>query len=255
MKLTVLGTGTIAFSPARSCASYYVEAGTAKVLVDCGSGTTRRLAELAIPWQGITHVALSHFHIDHHADLPSIIFAWKYGQLPPRSTPIDVIGPIGTKDLLGRLAAAYGEWVTAPGYEVRVTELAPGGSFDLGGATLGCTKVPHTPESMAYSITEGGHRLVYSGDTGFDPAFAEWARGCDVMVLECSLPQSMAIVEHLTPEQCGEIARLAEPRRLVLTHLYPPVEWVDIAAVVAAKYNGPLVIAHDGWRATLGNGE
>ena len=251
MKLTVLGTGTIAFSPKRSCAGYYIEAATSKVLIDCGSGITRRLAEFAIPWQEITHVALTHFHIDHHADLPSLIFAWKYGQLPTRSSPLDIIGPAGTKELLQRLAAAYGEWVTAPGYEVRVTELAPGASFDLGGATLGCTKVPHTPESMAYSITEGGHRLVYSGDTGFDPAFAEWARGCDVMVLECSLPQSMAIVEHLTPEQCGEIARLAEPRRLVLTHFYPPVESVDIAGIVAAKYYGPLVIAQDGWRTSL----
>ncbi len=113
---------------------------------------------------------------------------------------------------------------------------------------LGCAKVPHTPESVAYSITEGARRLVYSGDTGFDPAFAEWARACDLLVLECSLPQSMAIVEHLTPEQCGEIARLAEPRRLVLTHLYPPVESVDVAAIVAAKYSGPVVVAHDGWR-------
>jgi ribonuclease BN (tRNA processing enzyme) len=221
--------------------------------MDCGSGTTRRLAELEIPWQDISHVVLSHFHIDHHADLPSILFAWKYGQLPPRSSPIDVIGPVGTQDLLQRLAAAYGGWVTAPGYEVHVTELAPGGSLELGGATLGCAKVPHTPESVAYSITEDGHRLVYSGDTGFDPAFAEWAKGCDLMVLECSLPQSMAIVEHLTPEQCGEIARLAEPRMLVLTHLYPPVEAVDIAGLVAAKYHGPLVIARDGWRTSLGD--
>jgi ribonuclease BN (tRNA processing enzyme) len=251
MNLTVLGTGTIAFSPTRSCAGYYIEAGEAKVLMDCGSGTTRRLAELQIPWQAISHVVLTHFHIDHFADLPSIIFAWKYGQLPHRSTPIDVIGPPGTKDLMQRLAGAYGDWVTAPGYAVRVTELPPGAPFDLGGAALACTKVPHTPESVAYSITEGGRRLVYSGDTGFDPVFAEWARGCDVMVLECSLPQSMAIVEHLTPEQCGEIARLAEPRRLVLSHLYPPVEAVDVAAIVAAKYSGPLVIAHDGWRTSI----
>jgi len=216
--------------------------------MDCGAGTTRRLAELGIPWNDITHVALTHFHIDHHQDLPSILFAWKYGQLPPRSTPIDVIGPVGTGSLLERLAGAYGDWVLNPGYEVRITEISPGGTFDLGGATLGCTKVPHTPESVAYSIVEDGRRLVYSGDTGFDPAFAEWARGCDVLVLECSLPQSMAIVEHLTPEQCGEIARLAEPRTLVLTHLYPPVESVDIAALVSAAYKGPLVIAHDGLR-------
>jgi ribonuclease BN (tRNA processing enzyme) len=252
MRLTVLGTGTIAFSPTRSCAGYYLEAGGARVLMDCGSGITRRLAERGIPWPDITHVALSHFHIDHHADLPSLIFAWKHGILPPRSAPIDIIGPVGTQALLERLAAAYGEWVTAPGFPVRITELSPGASLEVGGARLDCTKVPHTPESVAYSIIEGSHRLVYSGDTGFDPAFAAWARGCEVLVLECSLPQSMAIVEHLTPEQCGDIARLAQPKRLVLSHLYPPVESVDIAAIVAAKYNGPLTIAHDGWETQIG---
>lgn len=228
-----------------------MEAGNAKLLMDCGAGTTRRLAELGIAWQQITHVALTHFHIDHHQDLPSIIFAWKYGQLPARSEPVDVIGPVGTQSLLERLAAAYGEWVLNPGFPVRITELAPGAAVDLGGARLDCVKVPHTPESMAYSITEGARRLVYSGDTGFDPAFAQWARGCDLLVLECSLPQSMAIVEHLTPEQCGEIARLAEPRQLALTHLYPPVESVDIAAIVAATYSGPQILAHDGLRIAL----
>ncbi len=195
--------------------------------------------------------ALTHFHIDHHQDLPSIIFAWKYGQLPPRSEPVDVIGPVGTQSLLERLAAAYGDWVLNPGFPVRVTELAPGASVDLGGARLDCLKVPHTPESMAYSITEGARRLVYSGDTGFDAAFAQWAHGCDVLVLECSLPQSMAIVEHLTPEQCGELARLAQPRQLVLTHLYPPVESVDIAALVAATYGGSQILAHDGLRVAI----
>src|SRR5688572_6430096 len=99
MRLTVLGTGTIAFSAQRSCAAYYVEAGQARVLMDCGSGTTRRLAELSVPWQEITHVVLSHFHIDHHADLPSIIFAWKYGMLPARTAPLEIVGPAGTRDL------------------------------------------------------------------------------------------------------------------------------------------------------------
>jgi len=248
MRLTVLGTGTIAFSPTRSCSAYHVEAGDARLLLDCGSGTTRRLAELGIPWQTLTHVALSHFHIDHHQDLPTILFAGKYGMLPPRSAPLEIIGPAGTRDLMTRLAAAYGEWVVRPGYEVRITELDPGGTFDLGGATLACTKVPHTSESVAYSIVEGSRRLVYSGDTGLSPEFAAWARDCDTLVLECSLPTSMAIVEHLTPEQCGEMARLAQPRRLVLTHLYPPVESADIPALVGAQYTGPLVIAHDGWQ-------
>lgn len=247
MKITVLGSGTIAHSPTRSCASYYLDAGGARVLLDCGPGTARRLAELGIAWQEISHVVLSHFHIDHHLDLPALLYAWKYGMLPAREAPVDVIGPLGTQALLDRLAAAHGDWVLNPGYPVRVTELTPGGIAALGVARLDCTKVPHTPESMAYSVSLGGRRIVYSGDTGFDVALAGWAEGCDLLLLECSLPASMAIVEHLTPEQCGDLARRAAPGLLVLTHLYPPVEAADVRALVAARFGGPLVIAHDGW--------
>lgn len=209
------------------------------------------MAELGLDWRGITHVALTHFHIDHYLDLPALLFAWKYGQLPPRSTPVGLLGPAGTTALFEKLALAHGDWVTKPGYPVHFTELAPGAPVDLGPLRLEAFKVPHTPESVAYSVTSDGRRVVYSGDTGFDAAFAQWAHGCDVLVLECSLPQSMAIVEHLTPEQCGEVARLASPRTLVLTHLYPPVEAVDIKAVVSQRYDGSVVIAQDGWNTEL----
>ena len=45
------------------------------------------------------------------------------------------------------------------------------------GVTLEAHKVPHTAESVAYSVERGDARLVYTGDTGFDTAVAEWARG------------------------------------------------------------------------------
>jgi ribonuclease BN (tRNA processing enzyme) len=221
--------------------------------MDCGPGTARRLAEQSIKWQEITHVVLSHFHIDHHLDLPALINAWKYGMLPARSAPIEIIGPVGTRNLLEKLTAVHGDWVLAPGYEVRITELAPGSSAPLGPAKLECTKVPHTPESMAYSVSLGGRRIVYSGDTGFDVALADWAKGCDLLLLECSLPASMAIVEHLTPEQCGELAQRTAPGLLALTHLYPPVEAADIKAIVAARFGGPTIIAHDGWTFEIKN--
>src|ERR1700752_1436812 len=106
MRFTALGTGTVSLSPHRSCAAYVLETTEVRLLIDCGSGATRRLAEFGIDWFGITHVALSHFHIDHHGDLPTLVFAWKYGVLPPRTAPVDLVGPPGTNDLLTRLAAA-----------------------------------------------------------------------------------------------------------------------------------------------------
>ncbi len=112
----------------------------------------------------------------------------------------------------------------------------------------------HTAESVAYSVERGGRRIVYTGDTGVGEGFAElgeWAAGCDVLLCECSLPQDMAIPTHLTPEQCGELAAAARPGLLALTHFYPPVERVDVAAIVGERFDGPVVLAHDGWTTTI----
>ena len=248
IRFTTLGTGTVALSGERSCAGYLYQADDVILLLDCGSGITRRLAELDEPWHLITHVALTHFHIDHHGDLPTLVFAWKYGQLPPRSAPLQVIGPAGTNALLDRLAAAYGDWLRTPGFPIGVREIAPGEAIELSPSVrLSAVKVPHTPESVAYSIERGGRRIVYTGDTGPDDALGDWARGCDLLVCECSLPSSMAIKEHLTPEQCAALADRAQPGHVVLTHFYPPVEQVDILAAMRARYDGHVTLANDGW--------
>lgn len=247
MRLTTLGTGTVALEPARVCAGYFVTAGSVKLLMDCGSGVCHRLAEHGLPWSDITHVAFTHFHTDHISDYATLVQAWRYGQLPPRSAPLVVIGPIGTTDLISRIAVMHGDWVREPGFPVTIVELATGASFDMGdGVTISATKVPHSAESVALSVTRGGRRLVYTGDMGYDPMFAEWARGADVLLCECSLPEEMAMAEHLTPAQCGALAAAALPRHLVLTHFYPPVERIDIRAVVAAHYAGPISLAEDG---------
>jgi len=248
VRFTTLGTGTISLSPGRSCAGYILESPGTRLLIDCGSGVTRRLAELGIEWQTITHVALSHFHIDHHGDLPTLVFAWKYGFLPPRTLPVEIIGPPGTKALLERLSAAYGEWLLAPGFPLSIREVTPVDVVELPGhMKLRVHPVPHTPESVAYSFERVGRRIVYTGDTGPSDALAAWAYGCDLLVCECSLPREMGIPEHLTPEQCGELAAAAAPKHLALTHFYPPVENVDIPQVVGVRYAGPVTLAVDGW--------
>jgi len=234
--------------PERACAGHLVEAGTVRLLLDCGPGIFRRIAELRVDWQTLTHIAISHFHIDHHGDIPTLLFAWKYGTLPPRSAPLEILGPPGTIALFDRLAAAYGSWVTAPGFPLAIRDLPPGTASEIGpGVLVATTQVPHTPESVAYSIAYGRCRLVYTGDTGVSDTLGAWAHGCDVLLAECSLPRAMAIAEHLTPERCGELAASAATRHLVLTHFYPPVEHVDVAAAVRGAFTGPLTLAWDGW--------
>jgi len=248
MRLRTIGTGTAAPHPTRVASAHLVEAGDVRLLLDCGSGAVHRMANLGVDWSGITHVALTHFHADHIADLPLLIMGWRWGQLPPRSAPVTVYGPPGTGALFERMAAVYGAWMLAPGFPLTVRDLGPDEVIRLGeNVALQACAVPHTAESVAYSISEGTRRLVYTGDTGESESLGSWARDCDLLLAECSLPDAMAIREHLTPRQAGALAAQAAAKRLVLTHFYPPVEAVDIAAEVAEHYAGPVVCATDGW--------
>jgi len=252
MRVTTVGTGTSTPTAARVNAGYFVDTAGAKILLDCGSAVVHRLATLGLDWFGLTHVALTHFHPDHTSDLATLIFAWRHGVLPPRSEPLDLIGPAGTTRLIDQIATLYGSTIRDPGFPLAIRELAPGEGVDLpDGTRLDAQKVPHTAESIAYSLAGGGRRVVYSGDTGFDPTFADWAQGCDVLLLECSLPDSMAVDTHLTPERCALVAERAQPRCLVLTHFYPPVEQIDVAAIVGARFGGNVVLAWDGWTTVI----
>jgi len=248
MRLTTIGTGTAAPHPTRVCAAHLLQAGPVALLLDCGSGAVHRMAALGVNWQGITHVAITHFHADHIADLPLLVMGWRWGQLPARREPVTLYGPPGTGALLERMAAVYGAWLLAPGFPLTVREIAADEVVALpAGVTLQTLPVPHTTESVAYSVSDGHRRLVYTGDTGESEALGVWAEGCDVLLAECSLPDAMAIRDHLTPRQAGYLAAQARAARLVLTHFYPPVEAVDITALVAECYAGPTVIATDGW--------
>ncbi len=247
MKLRVIGSGTISLSPTRGCAAYLVDAGDLRILLDAGPGAAHTMARHGMDWWGVTHIVLSHFHLDHIGDLPTLIFAWRHARLEPRSAPLTIIGPTGTRDLIVRWAAALGDWLLTPGFPVEVIEPALETPLALAsGVTLTCRAVPHTAESVAYSLEHAGRRLVYTGDTGDDPSLAAWAGGCDLLLAECSLPDSMPVPIHLTPSQTASLAAAVGPGVLVVTHMYPPLEGIDLRAELGARWAGPTVIATDG---------
>ena len=252
MRLTTVGTGTAAPSAGRVQSGHVIDAGSVKLLMDCGSGAVNRMADIGVRWQEITHLAITHFHADHVIDIPTLLYAWRYGQLPPRSERLEIIGPVGTVALLASFGGVFGSGLLSLGFPISVHEIASGEDVGLGDdVRLSCLKVPHTDESVAYSVERHGQRIVYTGDTGPDAELGAWAAGCDVLLAECSLPTSMAIPTHLTPAQCGALGGAAQPKVLALTHFYPPVEAVDIRAEVAVEFGGTVALAVDGWSLDL----
>jgi ribonuclease BN (tRNA processing enzyme) len=92
----------------------------------------------------------------------------------------------------------------------------------------------------------GGRRLVYSGDSGPSPVLEEAARGCDLLLIECSTPDHLAVATHLSPAGVAVIARNSRPGRVVLTHMYPLVAAERPDRAVADATGLPCDAAQDG---------
>ncbi len=262
-ELIVAGCGTVVPEADRASSSYWVSspgtgsAARTRALFDCGPGTLQALARLGLPWGEITDLAITHFHADHVGALPGLFFALRHGLSRPRGRPLTVWGPAGTRAFLEKLAGAYGDFVLDPGFPVLIEELAPGETRELsGGPQLAAHKTPHTEESVAWRLEGGAFSFGYTGDSGPSPELGSFMRGVNALVCECSLHDSQATDNHLSPARVAELAVAARPRLLVLTHIYPHFRTDhDVARLVAdAGYAGDACLAREGLRVSLTNG-
>jgi ribonuclease BN (tRNA processing enzyme) len=222
--------------------------------MDCGPGTLHGMAQHGIDWAGLTHVLISHYHMDHVGDLAALPFAMKQAAAPSRSAPLTLIGPLGFRDFLERLATALGPHVLEPGFDVIVHELEPQTTYreDSGAFAVGCVPTPHTDESVAYRLDGDWGAVGYTGDTGPSSDVARFLAGCDVLIAECALSDPPEMDRHLSPALVAQLADIAEPGLLVLTHVYPDQSPEDAAARVSERYGGRVVAARDGMRIGIG---
>jgi len=246
-RLTVVGCGTAAPDGERVCSGYLLETDDTRILFDCGPGVVHSLARYGLPWQHITHVALSHFHTDHIGDLPMLLFALQYGMLPARAAPLTIIGPRGTRERLQAMKQAFGNHVTDASFGVQVREIGTNVPLQAGAAELSAARTPHTEESVAFRIRTRDCTIGYTGDTGPSDEVGDFLYGVDALIAECSLPDEQALDIHLTPSSLAAIATRARPRRLIVTHVYPQLDRSGVPGQLRAHgWDGETVVAADG---------
>lgn len=247
-KVTILGSGTCVPRLDRSACAALIETGSAKILMDLGPGTIRRLLEYGVSIFDITHLMLSHFHPDHSAELVPFIFATKYPADRRRDKRLNVFGGPGLNAFYAGLQSAYGDWIVLPKGQMAMHELdtqriAP---LDLGEFKLSARPTFHRPESLAFRIEDRhGHAIVYSGDTDECEELVGLAHKADLFICESAMPDEMKVPGHLTPSLAGGLAAKAGADRLVLTHLYPQCDAVDIAKQARSTYKGKIFVAED----------
>jgi ribonuclease Z len=157
--LTFLGTSASVPSAERNHPSVLVEAGSHRIMVDCGEGTQRQLLRSGAGFRRLDRILLTHGHFDHVLGIPGLFSTLRLRQ---SDHPMTVHGSPGTLDVVVRmLAGLWGEGRSPVPLEL--VALAAGPIFDAGDFTIGCFPVRHRDtDSFAFSFESAVRRHLQS---------------------------------------------------------------------------------------------
>lgn len=183
------------------------------LLIDCGSRALNELEKVMSPLD-LDAVIISHYHPDHVADLGVLRH---YRQLYPKDqwTPraLPIYGHTEDAHEFAKL--------TIPDVSEGIA-YGPNQAFTIGSFTINVMKTVHPVPCYAMKIAEQatGQVLVFTGDTGYFDGLADFANGADLFLADVYFYEGKENhPAHLTSKEAGLIAKEANVKKLVLTHL------------------------------------
>ena len=147
--LTFLGTSASVPSADRNHPGLLIEAGSHRILVDCGEGTQRQLLRSGAGFRRLDHILLTHGHFDHVLGIPGLFSTLRLGRSDDLMT---IHASPGTIDVVVQMLAGLWGEERAP-IPLQLVPLATGKVLDAGDFTIGCFPVRHRDtDSFAFSF-------------------------------------------------------------------------------------------------------
>ena len=244
--VTTLGTGTALPDALRGPTSTLVRFGDVSVLVDLGSGTLQKLHAAGGDLLTLDAVVVTHAHLDHFADMLPLLFAL-FVPGYEREEPLRVILSEETLSYVRGVQGVFGRWLEPAASQIQFETVSGGESLAVGELNLTAFAVQHDESSLGFRFeAPDGRVLVIPGDSGPCESLTAGSQGADLLVLECSLPDSIPLESHLTPSSVAQVASDADVGTLVVVHRYPEALAIDVRAEIQAGFTGTIVVANDG---------
>lgn len=261
--LQVLGSGG-PFGEGRAASGYLLWVdGVARIMVDAGGGTFTSFHASGARIEDLDVLALSHFHPDHSAEVPALLWIKQANMLVAGPTGSDMY-PSADEYVVGLFGAGGVFRAVTGGKGLRTISIdtqrnEPTTVFSDDAIKVTALGVPHgIVPAVGYRVDVGRHSVVFSSDqNGSDPTFVDFAANADVLVVHMAVPENVsgfAADLHARPSVWGQLAADAKASRLVVSHLTavaPKTAEGDDPSLdrklsaLRTSYSGPVLIADD----------
>ena len=239
MKLTVVGHWGAYPEAGEATSGYLVEHNGFKLLVDCGSGVLSQLQHYC-KLEELNAVIISHYHHDHIADVGPLQYSMDIGRALKKVTqPLPIYGHGLDQEEFGRLAKPPNT-VAYMYSEKETTKIGP--------FSISFMRTNHKAICFAMRIEVDGEVLVYSADSSYKEEFNEFAKNADVFICETNFyaGQDGKPFGHMNSHDAASIAKAANVKTLLLTHLPHFGNTADLVEEAKSIFSGKVLLAEKG---------
>lgn len=242
MKLTVIGYWGGFPAPESATSCYLLEKDDFTLMIDAGSGALSRLQKYKNVLD-IDALILSHYHHDHVADIGVLQYALLVqSYVVGRKEIVPIYAHTEDREGFERLTHEYTEGVP---YD-------SDGVLEIGPFSITFLRTKHPVPCYGMRITDGENVLVYTADTSFQEEWIKFSKEADLLITDCNFyaEQDGSKAGHMTSIDGATIAKEANVKELLLSHLPQYGNTQDLVTQASTVFNGKIHLAQEGltWR-------
>ncbi len=246
-RILFLGTGgarVLVFKQLLASGGLWIEQAETGIALDPGPGALLQATKRKLDPTKLDAILLSHRHLDHAADVNTLIEAMTTGGFNRRGA---VLAPRDAYDEDPVILKYVREYVD----ETLVIE--EGGTYQIGDVTVRTpVRHDHPGEVYGFVFESAECRWSYVADTRYFPELAEHYRG-DVIVMNTVRLEESEIY-HLSIADAKRLIEAIQPQTAILTHFGMTVwrakPWL-VAAKLSEETGVKVIAARDGMKFQL----